>query len=218
MSLRNKNIFKLVLSFIFVMISYTMFALPVLIISEEGVDVYYNTYEIMNLFYGDLGEAFAATGALFVVILNNVLLISIIANTISILVNSNSQFNKLVSSFRKVIGIALVSFYGIYLVGLLLTYSMVNYPNTVYGVIPLFLFVVISLIVYLVISKTIKVEEVVEKTETCPKCGAKHLVGSKYCPDCGYSLVAPEAGVCPNCGAHLKENDLYCTRCGKRVK
>ena len=43
----------------------------------------------------------------------------------------------------------------------------------------------------------------------CPRCG-NECGESKYCPNCGASLVRE----CRNCGAPLGDTDRYCPNCG----
>lgn len=48
----------------------------------------------------------------------------------------------------------------------------------------------------------------------CPKCDRPMPAYSKYCPNCGYSIVK----TCPKCGAPVPENANFCPQCGVSLK
>jgi len=49
--------------------------------------------------------------------------------------------------------------------------------------------------------------------KTCPKCGEAVDDKQKYCPHCGNSLVKR----CSSCGSELGDNLKFCSECGKKV-
>jgi len=52
----------------------------------------------------------------------------------------------------------------------------------------------------------------------CPKCAAQNTVGTKFCGNCGTSLI-PEAKVkCPKCGAEMSATMKFCGNCGSSLK
>jgi len=52
-------------------------------------------------------------------------------------------------------------------------------------------------------------------TAKCPKCGAANSTASKFCNECGATMVvtAPTA-LCVKCNATLKEGAKFCSECG----
>ncbi len=48
---------------------------------------------------------------------------------------------------------------------------------------------------------------------TCPSCGALITLGSKFCNECGYRLVAEQIR-CPQCGTELSASSKFCNVCG----
>ncbi|MCL2826925.1 MAG: zinc ribbon domain-containing protein [Eggerthellaceae bacterium] len=53
----------------------------------------------------------------------------------------------------------------------------------------------------------------VPKKELCPGCGAEIEGTPKFCPECGASL-APKKNVCPSCGVELEGTPKFCPECG----
>lgn len=47
----------------------------------------------------------------------------------------------------------------------------------------------------------------------CPKCNTVNPTGTKFCGNCGESIV-PKANVCPNCGNEVAANMKFCGQCG----
>ncbi len=47
----------------------------------------------------------------------------------------------------------------------------------------------------------------------CPHCGAAVTAGTKFCPECGKSLLRS----CPACGAALPANVRFCPECGQKL-
>ena len=79
-----------------------------------------------------------------------------------------------------------------------------------------------------------------EPTESCPNCQAKVNAGTKFCPECGYSLVkkcvhcsavlngdpkfCPECGgkqtiesICPSCNTQIEGTPKFCPNCGENL-
>ncbi len=56
-----------------------------------------------------------------------------------------------------------------------------------------------------------------QPTVACVSCGKAIAQGSKFCPDCGASQVAPVAATCGACGAALEPGAKFCNACGKAV-
>lgn len=61
---------------------------------------------------------------------------------------------------------------------------------------------------------------------TCPECGNKYPVGTKFCPSCGISTSKPkvvevekvvEVIRCRKCGAKMNTNTKFCPECGTPV-
>lgn len=58
-----------------------------------------------------------------------------------------------------------------------------------------------------------------ESEVICPSCGAKQQAGSRFCNQCGTSIV-PDIEreiTCPVCGAKLPPNSKFCNHCGERI-
>jgi membrane protease subunit (stomatin/prohibitin family) len=52
-------------------------------------------------------------------------------------------------------------------------------------------------------------------TTKCPKCGAANTPSSKFCNDCGATIVAATpAANCVKCNAVLKQDAKFCSECG----
>ncbi len=52
-------------------------------------------------------------------------------------------------------------------------------------------------------------------TTKCPKCGAANTTSSKFCNDCGATMVvATPAANCVKCNAVLKQDAKFCSECG----
>src|SRR5262245_9950207 len=51
--------------------------------------------------------------------------------------------------------------------------------------------------------------------ESCRACGAMNRPGSRFCGNCGASLVAD--ATCPNCGAENPAGQTFCNDCGSRL-
>ncbi len=50
---------------------------------------------------------------------------------------------------------------------------------------------------------------------TGPKCEKPLAKNSKFCPNCGYSLVKKDT--CPKCNAKLPDNAKFCIECGEKT-
>jgi membrane protease subunit (stomatin/prohibitin family) len=48
----------------------------------------------------------------------------------------------------------------------------------------------------------------------CPSCGTKNPVNTKFCGNCGGSLLPPSKNTCANCKAEVPENFKFCPNCG----
>jgi hypothetical protein len=51
--------------------------------------------------------------------------------------------------------------------------------------------------------------------DACPKCGVD-TKGAKFCPNCGTKIERAPAGVCPSCGAQTK-GAKFCPECGTKL-
>lgn len=53
----------------------------------------------------------------------------------------------------------------------------------------------------------------------CPNCDAIIPADSKFCPKCGYKLVAgtPKTIECPNCHKQIPVDSLFCSYCGHKI-
>jgi len=59
-----------------------------------------------------------------------------------------------------------------------------------------------------------------ENNITCPDCGAKLAVGSRFCNQCGSEIkvnTKPETISCPVCGAALPTGSKFCNICGTKL-
>ncbi len=54
-----------------------------------------------------------------------------------------------------------------------------------------------------------------DKQAVCPKCGSKIGAASKFCSECGATLVER---YCDGCGALLGAGDMFCQSCGRKVR
>ena len=52
----------------------------------------------------------------------------------------------------------------------------------------------------------------------CPSCGAQNPVGTKFCGNCGASLVPVAKVKCPKCGAENAATMKFCGSCGSPLK
>lgn len=52
---------------------------------------------------------------------------------------------------------------------------------------------------------------------TCKKCGAPLLAGSKFCGRCGTGVDAPIKRICPTCRSEVMEGAVFCNKCGARL-
>lgn len=50
----------------------------------------------------------------------------------------------------------------------------------------------------------------------CPFCGAKLKPGTKFCPECGGTIVHETK--CPNCGAVNPKGAKFCAECGTKLE
>ncbi|HUS17411.1 MAG TPA: SPFH domain-containing protein [Chloroflexia bacterium] len=50
---------------------------------------------------------------------------------------------------------------------------------------------------------------------TCPNCHAQVAANSKFCPECGYNMVAKPT--CPNCHEEVKPGAKFCQNCGTKI-
>lgn len=53
-------------------------------------------------------------------------------------------------------------------------------------------------------------------TAKCSKCGAVAAPGTKFCPECGGTMIQPTAAKCAKCGADTK-GAKFCPECGAPV-
>jgi hypothetical protein len=51
----------------------------------------------------------------------------------------------------------------------------------------------------------------------CPKDGTTAPAGTKFCPECGSSMIQPSIDRCPNCGAETK-GAKFCPSCGTKIE
>jgi membrane protease subunit (stomatin/prohibitin family) len=53
----------------------------------------------------------------------------------------------------------------------------------------------------------------------CPKCGAHVPATSKFCPECGTSLIPPSQATinCPKCGHSIPASSKFCPECGATI-
>lgn len=54
-------------------------------------------------------------------------------------------------------------------------------------------------------------------TTTCPNCQATIPAGSKFCPNCGFSLQ-PQTVTCPKCSTENAAGAKFCTNCGTALQ
>jgi len=52
----------------------------------------------------------------------------------------------------------------------------------------------------------------------CPSCGAQNPVGTKFCGNCGASLLPVAKVKCPKCGAEMVATMKFCGSCGSPLK
>ncbi len=50
----------------------------------------------------------------------------------------------------------------------------------------------------------------------CPNCKQQVPSTSKFCPNCGFNLQAPQTKPCPNCGTALPIGIKFCSNCGTK--
>src|SRR4030042_6342562 len=51
----------------------------------------------------------------------------------------------------------------------------------------------------------------------CPECGTANRDGSKFCNECGHTLL-PQTGVkCPHCDTLNAVQSVFCSHCGGRL-
>lgn len=53
--------------------------------------------------------------------------------------------------------------------------------------------------------------------DTCKKCGAPLLTGSKFCGRCGTAVNKPIVQICPTCKNEVLEGFVFCNKCGTRL-
>ena len=58
-------------------------------------------------------------------------------------------------------------------------------------------------------------QEELGNTVTCVSCGAANREGSRFCGECGKSLVRNLP--CPSCGSENPEGQRFCNACGARL-
>ena len=75
------------------------------------------------------------------------------------------------------------------------------------------------------VSRVTEVKEELEALEkaaqeagkkTCPGCGEKVPVSSKFCPECGFKME--DAEMCPSCGAAISSDMTFCVNCGTKIE
>ncbi len=57
-----------------------------------------------------------------------------------------------------------------------------------------------------------------EKLVICQSCGGKNSLGTKFCGNCGASLVPTAKIKCPKCGAEMPTTMKFCGGCGSPLK
>jgi len=57
-----------------------------------------------------------------------------------------------------------------------------------------------------------------QKLIVCQNCGAQNPIGTKFCGNCGVSLVPVAKVKCPKCGAEMPETMKFCGNCGSPLK
>ena len=66
-----------------------------------------------------------------------------------------------------------------------------------------------------------KVGEVAQKAVTasarCPQDGTLAAPGTKFCPECGASMVQPASDACPSCGSP-SNGAKFCPECGTKIE
>ena len=50
----------------------------------------------------------------------------------------------------------------------------------------------------------------------CPNCGNLANPGTKFCPECGTTMVQPASTTCPQCGTDTK-GAKFCPNCGTKI-
>ena len=64
---------------------------------------------------------------------------------------------------------------------------------------------------------------VMQQGIVCPSCGMGNPAGTKFCQNCGNSLVQqeperkPQERFCPNCGSAVNREVRFCTECGQQL-
>ena len=51
----------------------------------------------------------------------------------------------------------------------------------------------------------------------CPECGTANRDGSKFCNECGHTLLAQTGVKCPHCDTLNAVQSVFCSRCGGRL-
>jgi RNA polymerase subunit RPABC4/transcription elongation factor Spt4 len=63
------------------------------------------------------------------------------------------------------------------------------------------------------------------QTRSCSNCGSIIPLNSKFCPNCGTTMVQPQAAgppgskpkFCPECGTAITTDAKFCPNCGKQL-
>lgn len=52
---------------------------------------------------------------------------------------------------------------------------------------------------------------------SCKKCGAPLIPGSRFCGKCGTAVDAPVRRICPKCKSEVAAGLIFCDKCGERL-
>lgn len=67
-------------------------------------------------------------------------------------------------------------------------------------------------------SGTQPVQNTVNTSKTCPKCGAAVSANAKFCAECGEKLEETGMKFCSECGAKVEAGAKFCPSCGKSMR
>ncbi len=67
-------------------------------------------------------------------------------------------------------------------------------------------------------SSTQPVQNTVNTSKTCPKCGAAVSANAKFCAECGGKLEETGMKFCSECGAKVEAGAKFCPSCGKSMR
>jgi ribosomal protein L32 len=60
-------------------------------------------------------------------------------------------------------------------------------------------------------------ENAVSQAARCPKDGTLAAPGTKFCPECGTSMIQPASNKCPQCGQET-HGEKFCPNCGAKIE